>query len=60
MSDEEIESFFTHVNYVEDTINECEEESLYHYVLNHIMSNEYCDIDDYKEYVKEKWKGGTK
>lgn len=54
MSDEEIqeiESFFSHINWVEDKVAEIEKPELYEYVVSCLQDNEYCTIDGYKEFL---------
>ena len=55
MSDEEIqeiESFFSHINWVEDKVAEIEKPELYEYVVRSLQDNEYCTIEGYKEFLK--------
>ena len=54
MSDEEIqelESFFSYVNWVEDEVAELEKPKLYEYVVSCLQSNDYCSTDGYKEFL---------
>lgn len=58
MSDEEIqemetllESLFSYINWVEDTISEIENPELYEYVVSCLQSNDYCTIEGYKEFL---------
>lgn len=54
MSDEEIqemESFFSYINWVEDEVAELDKPKLYEYVVSSLQSNEYCTIDGYKEFL---------
>ena len=54
MSDEEIqelESFFSYINWVEDEVAELDKPKLYEYVVSRLQSNEYCTIDGYKEFL---------
>ena len=52
--EEELEILFSHVNWIEDRIEEIKDNNVYDYITNCIINNEYCDIDSYKELLEER------
>lgn len=53
MSDEEIESLFSYVNYIEDKLSEIKDKDLRAYIMKCFYYDEYVTIENYKEFKKE-------
>ena len=57
MEDEELEELFGYINAVEDRLQQIDDNMLdnmlYDYIIQRFYDNEYCSIEDYKEYIKE-------
>ena len=53
MDDEELEELFSYINGVEDTMQQIEDMKLYEYVVNRITANEWCSLEDYKDFLGE-------
>ena len=53
MEDEELEELFGYINAVEDRLQRIDDNMLYDYIIQRFYDNEYCSIEDYKEYIKE-------
>lgn len=53
MDDEELEELFSYINGVEDTMQQIEDDYLYEYIVNRITANEWCSLEDYKDFLGE-------
>lgn len=53
MDDEELEELFGYINGVEDRIQQIDNAYLYEYIVNCITTNEWCSLEDYKDFLGE-------
>lgn len=53
MDDEELEELFSYINGVEDRIQQIDNAYLYEYIVNRITGNEWCSLEDYKDFLGE-------
>lgn len=53
MDDEELEELFSYINGVEDRMQQIDNAYLYEYVVNRITANEWCSLEDYKDFLGE-------
>lgn len=53
MDDEELEELFGYINGVEDQIQQIDDDDLYEYVVECITTNEWCSLEDYKDFLGE-------
>lgn len=54
MDDEELEELFSYINGVEDRIQQIDDDDLYEYVVECIRANDWCSLENYKEFLEEK------
>lgn len=55
MDDEELEELFSYINGVEDIMQQIDNAYLYEYIVNRITANEWCSLEDYKDFLGELW-----
>lgn len=53
MDDEDLEELFSYINAVEDRIQQIDNAYLYEYIVNRITTNEWCSLEDYKDFLGE-------
>lgn len=53
MNDEELEELFSYINGVEDRMQQIDNAYLYEYIVNRITTNEWCSLEDYKDFLGE-------
>lgn len=53
MDDEDLEELFSYINGVEDRMQQIDDAYLYEYIVNRITTNEWCSLEDYKDFLGE-------
>lgn len=53
MDDEELEELFGYINAIEDRMQQIDNAYLYEYIVNRITTNEWCSLEDYKDFLGE-------
>lgn len=54
MENEDLEELFGYINAIEDRIQQIDDDDVYEYVVECIRANDWCSLENYKEFLEEK------